>query len=366
MWCITGYPLFHNNLYYRLELVPGLLLVLVAFVLVLLSTSPLKVYLAAGTGSLAVIGFFPYTLDLYFTIESPIWERIINYPPFSASVGFCLENFCFAMALAYRTRLSEKEKQELQRNYSSRIEHELATRTSEIEIKSRELEAQMVKQLTAEFEQQLQATEMTALRAQMNPHFIFNCLNSMKLYTLENSPATAADYLTRFSRLIRLVLENSQYDKVSLADELETLQLYVDMETMRFKTKFRYEQQVEKNIDTGFVEIPPMLIQPYIENAIWHGLMHKEERGTLTLAVTQPNDETILVEIRDDGIGREKAAVYKSKSATKHKSFGLQMTSERIALINHGKPSKTQIHIDDLLDAHGNVAGTKVILTIPL
>jgi LytS/YehU family sensor histidine kinase len=207
---------------------------------------------------------------------------------------------------------------------------------------------------------------MTALRAQMNPHFIFNCLNSIKLYTLENDSATASEYLTKFSQLIRLVLENSRSEKVTLQKELETLKLYIDMEAMRFKDKVRYCINVDERIDAGYIEIPPLLIQPYVENAIWHGLMHKKEGGLIKIDVGMAYEHLLHVEISDDGIGRGKAMEYKSKSVTRQKSFGLKMTSERMGIINELYQTKTFIKIIDEKDAINNSCGTKVIIEIPV
>lgn len=223
-----------------------------------------------------------------------------------------------------------------------------------------------IKLQEAEFASKIAETEMTALRAQMNPHFIFNCLNSIKLYTLENDAQTASDYLTKFSRLIRLVLENSRSEKVTLANELETLQLYIEMEAMRFKNKVKYQLEVDDEIDIHYIDIPPLLLQPYIENAIWHGLMHKEEGGTVIIKIDLEQEHLLQVSIIDDGIGRAAAAELKSKSATKNKSFGLKMTSERIELINQLYKSKTQVQIEDLVDDNGNTKGTKVIVKIPV
>ncbi|NIJ54796.1 histidine kinase [Dyadobacter arcticus] len=223
-----------------------------------------------------------------------------------------------------------------------------------------------IKLQEAEFVGKLAETEMTALRAQMNPHFIFNCLNSIKLYTLENNSVSASEFLTKFSRLIRLVLENSRSEKVTLDNELETLQLYIEMEAMRFKNKVKYQIQVDENIDTQYIEIPPLLLQPYVENAIWHGLMQKEEGGTLSIAVSLVNESTLQVNITDDGIGRAAASELKSKSATRHKSFGLKMTSERIGLINKLYNSETQVRILDLVDSENQPAGTRVEVNIPV
>jgi Histidine kinase len=216
------------------------------------------------------------------------------------------------------------------------------------------------------FNHKIVETEMTALRAQMNPHFIFNCLNSIKLHTLENNPIVASDYLTKFSKLIRLVLENSRSEKVTLANELDMLRLYMEMEAMRFKDKMQFKINVEADLDTHFIEIPPLLLQPYIENAIWHGLMHKEEGGNVILEIETKDEQTLLIAITDDGIGRKAAAELKSKTATQNKSFGLKMTSERIGLINQLYKSETQVQIEDLTDTHGNAKGTKVTLEIPI
>jgi LytS/YehU family sensor histidine kinase len=207
---------------------------------------------------------------------------------------------------------------------------------------------------------------MGTLRAQMNPHFIFNCLNSIKLYATENDSQKAAGYLTKFSRLIRLVLENSRSEKVTLQNELEALRLYLEMEAMRFKDKLRFSLDTDPEIDLDFTEIPPLLIQPYVENAIWHGLMHKTEGGTVRIRVTQPDDNLLQITITDDGIGRTRAAELRSKSATPRKSFGMAVTFERIALINQLYKTQTRVQINDLVDAGGGAAGTEVLLEIPI
>jgi len=212
----------------------------------------------------------------------------------------------------------------------------------------------------------IQATEITALRAQMNPHFIFNCLNSIQLFTAQNESEKASEYLSKFSRLIRLVLENSRSEKVTLENELETLRLYIEMEAMRFRGKVVYHINIAENIDSSYVQIPPLLIQPFVENAIWHGLMHKEEGGTINVEVTLPSENLLHIEISDDGIGRAKAAAFKSKSATINKSFGMKVTNERIELINQLYNTTTKVQIFDLQNQQGQATGTKVVVEIPV
>jgi tetratricopeptide (TPR) repeat protein len=219
----------------------------------------------------------------------------------------------------------------------------------------------------AEFQRSLADVSLTALRSQMNPHFIFNCLNSIKLYTTQNNTVAASEYLTKFSRLIRLVLENSRKDTITLASELDALRLYMEMEEMRFKEKLTFNISVERDVDLDFIEIPPLLLQPYAENAIWHGLMHKEAGGRIDIEVSTAENGTMLrINIADNGIGRAKSAELMSKSATKHKSYGMKVTSERLALINSVYKTGANVTIHDLFNVDGQASGTRVIIQIPL
>ena len=216
------------------------------------------------------------------------------------------------------------------------------------------------------FQQQIAQTEMKALRAQMNPHFIFNSLNSIQKYILQNDHFAASQYLTKFSRLIRLILDHSNQNNILLSSELDLLKLYIEMESLRFDNKFNYQIEVEKEINTDTSEVPSMLIQPYIENAIWHGLLHKEEKGNLSVTFKKGAGNDLIVTIQDDGIGRQKAAALKSKQTLKKKSFGMQITADRIQIINQTQNINATCTIEDLKDEHGNGAGTKVILIIPV
>ncbi|HEV7332155.1 MAG TPA: histidine kinase [Flavisolibacter sp.] len=250
--------------------------------------------------------------------------------------------------------------------YRQRMMHlrtKLLAEKQKAEAKQREAE---LKSLKANFEKQLAQTEMAALRSQMNPHFIFNCLNSIKLYTMQNDTEAATEYLTKFSRLMRLVLENSRRTCIPLAAELETLQLYIDMEVMRFKKKLSYAINVSDSVDLEFIEVPPLLIQPYVENAIWHGLMHKEEGGHIAISVAMEGANLLNITVADNGIGRVRATELKSKTATAQKSFGMKVTTERIALINQLYKTNTTVAIHDLVDTEGSPAGTEVNIKIPL
>jgi len=219
--------------------------------------------------------------------------------------------------------------------------------------------------LTTEFKKQLAQAETKALRAQMNPHFIFNCLNSINSFVMDQKHELASEYLIKFSKLIRLILDNSRSETISIEKELETLKLYVLLESARFDNKFKCIYQIAGDVNPNSVMIPPMLLQPFVENAIWHGLMQKEGEGTITVEIKKQDEEFLNISITDDGIGREKAAEIKSKSAT-HKSHGLKVTSQRIEMMNKLNSTGAHVNIIDLKDDQGHATGTRVELIIPI
>ena len=215
-------------------------------------------------------------------------------------------------------------------------------------------------------QQKMTEVEMQALRAQMNPHFIFNCLNSINRYIVKSDQTTASLYLTKFAKLIRLILDNSNCKNVVLTNELEALKLYIEMEALRFDRKFTYEIKVEPNLGTDTIELPPLIIQPYVENAIWHGLLHKENNGHLSISVGMAGESMLQCTIEDNGVGREKAKELKSKTATSRKSLGMQLTENRLNLLNKHAQLNASVEIIDLGNGKSEAAGTKVILKIPV
>ncbi len=219
--------------------------------------------------------------------------------------------------------------------------------------------------LRSEMEREIANLEMVALRSLMNPHFIFNCLNSINRFIIINDNQTASEYLTKFSRLIRLVLDNSRSEKISLRKEVETLRLYIEMEKLRFVDKFEYELFIDPDLNLEHLAIQPMLIQPYIENAIWHGLMHKLAKGNLQIALRKQMKQ-LVVTIQDNGIGRKQAMEIKSRQMTFSSSHGMKVTAERLAILNKKLNHDARIHVTDLYDAGQKPAGTLVELILPL
>ncbi|MDX1477816.1 MAG: histidine kinase [Saprospiraceae bacterium] len=206
--------------------------------------------------------------------------------------------------------------------------------------------------------------ELTALRAQMNPHFMFNSLNSIRNFILQSEPREAAEYLSRFAHLIRMILQNSREQYISLQEELDALFLYIDLEKLRFESGFEFNCIIDERIDLKAIRIPPMILQPYVENAIWHGLMHKDEPGILIVSVGRQNGQVECV-IEDDGIGRDRARALKSKSATRHKSMGLGITEDRLAIHNRMHQLGIEIEIIDKYGDSREPEGTRVVVSIP-
>ena len=273
-----------------------------------------------------------------------------------------------------RTKLivSQKEEIETQRdNLETTLQELQATQTQLIEKEKTELENELKverlkkEQASADFKSRTAELEMQALRAQMNPHFIFNSLNSINGFILKNDPEAASDYLTKFSKLIRLILQNSCSTSVPLDKELEALKLYIELELLRFEGQFGYLIQCHNELEVEDIEVPPLIIQPYVENAIWHGLMNKPTEGNLKISLHRENG-LLFCEITDDGVGRKVAGELKSKSASKRKSLGMQITAHRLELINNVSKKETIVEVIDLFDGSGMACGTTVLLKIPV
>lgn len=213
-------------------------------------------------------------------------------------------------------------------------------------------------------EKQIFDLEQKALRLQMNPHFIFNSLNAIQNFVLANDTDKAVNYLAKFSHLMRMILANSTASLITLKDELKALTYYIDLEKLRFDDKFDYVIRKEANIDDEFVEIPPMLFQPYVENAIIHGLVNSTNAGLLDISLRRLNRGTLLCTIKDNGIGRDKANEIRSKSGIKRQPKGMMITQERIEIFNRQNRKNFSVKISDLKNDQGEPLGTKVEFTI--
>lgn len=204
---------------------------------------------------------------------------------------------------------------------------------------------------------------LKSLRSQMNPHFIFNALNSVNSFIATNDERTANKYLSDFSKLMRAVLENSEEDFIPLQKEIQLIELYTKLEHFRFKDKFDYKISVEETIDIEAYKIPPMLLQPYIENAVWHGLRYKEDKGILDIKICKKQKDQIEITIADNGIGRKKSKALKTENQKKHNSKGLGNIKKRVTILNEMYKDKVDINIEDN-QLNSEDVGTKVIVTL--
>ena len=210
----------------------------------------------------------------------------------------------------------------------------------------------------AELKAEIASTEMKALRAQMNPHFIFNSLNSISDFILKNDTKTADYYLAKFAKLMRLILENSEKKEIPLTDDLLALDLYMQLEAMRLRDGFTYQILVDDDIDPANTLVPPLLLQPFVENSIWHGLAHKPGQGHILVHIRKEGEMLTCI-VEDNGVGRQRAAENAAGQPDK-KSLGMTITNARIAILNQRKQANAAVVLSDLAE------GTRVAVRVPL
>lgn len=269
----------------------------------------------------------PEPATFSFIIQTPVWKR-----PWFWLLLTGISIFILSTAIVYRIRQIKKKE---------RIETESQVAMARNELK--------------------------ALRAQMNPHFVFNSLNSIQHFILTNKSADAGKYLNKFARLMRVILNNSEKSLITIREELEYLQLYLDLEEMRFEGKFTSSIDIAEGIDIDYFEIPAMLLQPYVENAILHGLTPKQDGGGKLTISMRLKANTIICSITDNGIGRERAREMRQLSNRKdHRSLGMKITHDRLELINRLNGSQLSLTITDLYSDDGSAAGTRVDIFIPV
>lgn len=333
--------------------------------------SPIKWFFVTGS-SLFFLG------GLIAVMADPKSSHYFDFPWSANPIiffkgGILLESLCFAMAMGYRFHLIRREKEnasnayirqlelnrEMAKNEKERLEQMVSERTREIIEKNNLLEKQKALQLKAAYEKQLAEMEMRALRSQMNPHFIFNSLNSIRYEILRQHYTQAADYLTRFSKLLRYILQNSREHIVSLEEEISMNQHYVRLESLRFSQGLDFQLHIAKDLDLTDIMIPPMLLQPYVENAVRHGLVPSQNSiKRLIIGITETEDGYSII-IEDNGIGRK--ASENGSDKENRRSLGMEIAAERMQLFNLNYPSSLQVSVTDLWE-NGRPDGTRVTI----
>lgn len=214
-------------------------------------------------------------------------------------------------------------------------------------------------------EKKVMALEQSRLRSQMNPHFLFNSLNSIKHFIINNEQKNAVHYLNKFSKLIRRILEASSMKEISLKEELETVELYMNIENIRFDDQIDFEIDISPDINPDTVKIPSLILQPFLENSLWHGLSSKEGEKKIRIEISRGDKKQINIAIQDNGIGREAAGRLQAQKVLKKKSLGIPITLERLSNFSRIYKNTFDLSIEDLRQGDGSVAGTQVMLSIP-
>jgi sensor histidine kinase YesM len=317
----------------------------------------------------SILAFYVSYTDAFLNPDS-----IFNFS-YSANiifqVGLIAEVFCFSLALGENIFLLQKEKettsqnliqqlqknQQLQENMRLELDKKINEKTEELIQLYSKIEKQKEEQIKNTFTQKLQEMEMLALRSQMNPHFLFNSLNSIKHLIMTSRNDDAVKYLDDFSTLLRGILQNSNREIITVEEELEILERYLSLEKNRMGNNFKFSIQVSSREELSQFSIPPLLLQPFVENAIWHGLS-TSDNPEKNLVIIFDASECLKIIIEDNGIGR-KASSEKQKL---HKSMGMKITRERLALYNHSNDCSISFEIIDL-KAEDTPLGTRVTLT---
>jgi LytS/YehU family sensor histidine kinase len=213
-------------------------------------------------------------------------------------------------------------------------------------------------------EQELQRSKMASIKSQMNPHFFFNALNTIQSFIYTNEKSLAVSYLNQFSELTRMILDMSNLDLISLMDEIKALRLYLDLETQRFEEKLQYEIWIDPELQPDFFLLPPMLVQPYVENAIKHGLLHSKLPWQLSIAFRKTING-LEVAVEDNGIGRKKSGQLNANRQKHHQSFAMKANKKRLEILNKGLDNDISVEIIDKENEWGAASGTRVILRVP-
>lgn len=329
---------------------------------------PLKNYIIIGSFVLffsSLLAFYSYELNLI----SP--DSNLSFSIFYA--GVLIENIVFSLGLGQKQKQILKAKNESQQKLISQLqENEKLKNIVQVQLKkevtmlSQQAEIDKHNNLKAQYDKQLAELKVESLRSQMNPHFLFNSLNAIKLYIIDNEKENAVYYLNKFSKLIRKILAVTREKEITLYEEVETIKLYLDIENIRFNNEIKVTINIDEKLSIDTIKIPSLILQPFVENAIWHGLSLKNKNKKLNISIHKNEDSHIKIIIEDNGIGREKAAILKKKKLYKRDSIGIKLTKERLTNFDIGFINNHNLLFKDLYDKNKKPIGTRVIILLPL
>jgi len=332
------------------------------------TTSPVKYYLLIGAGVYMIVTLYSH----YLTYTGHPF-RVLFY----AAIMF--EMIFFALGLGAKQKKILEDRYKAQKMIIKQHEENLKLKNKiqqelddKVEKKSRHIieltkenEEQKRNKLKLEHSKQLIQLRMQAIQAQMNPHFLFNTLNSIKNFIIKNNKKDAVTYLSKFANLIRLILDNSQLQEISLKDEIEIIKLYVEVENIRFNNEILFDVQVDGRVDLAQIKIPPLILQPFIENSIWHGLALKKGKKKIFVKIKEDKSFANII-IEDNGIGREKAMEIRASKLLNRESLGIKLTEERLATYTKYLEERYKLKFEDLYDEKESPTGTRIIISLPV
>lgn len=303
-------------------------------------------------------------IALFFPIMG--WQ-FFNIKPFLLFyVGIFVEQFVFAIGLAYKAKqinvaLLQKslENQQIKKEQNRILEEKLHEKEIEILIVMAKAEEERVCRLKSKFEEEIHHLHLLSLQNQMNPHFIFNALNSIKVFLIDDEKEKAIYYLNKFSKLIRIILDSSHVEKINLEEEFAILELYVSLENIRFEEKINLTIKNPENINLKDIMLPPMILQPFVENAIWHGLVLSNGKKSIDLVLSKIQN-TFILKIRDNGIGLKKSKQNIERKSFQKKSRGLKINQERLNHFNKKYGFNYFFKMNDLKNEKQEPVGTEI------
>ncbi len=339
-----------------------------AYILLFKMDNPFRYYIIVGSLFLFISSMGATLIDMFDLIPG---SNELSYTIFY--FGVILENILFSLGLGHKQKLILEDKNKSQATLIKQLlENEKLKDALQLQLEenvaslSQQAKTEKLQKLKEKYDKELAELKVTSLRSQMNPHFIFNSLNSIKLYIINNEKENAVYYLNKFSKLIRKILNASQEKEISLADEIETMKLYINIENIRFNNEIDFQIKVSKSLNIDTIKIPSLILQPFLENAIWHGLASKKENKKLEIRVKKKDEFHLSITITDNGIGREKSTEINSRKIHKTNSVGIKLTEERLSNFAKDYENNYMLNYIDLYDKNNVAIGTKVVLKLPL
>jgi signal transduction histidine kinase len=334
---------------------------LICFGVLMTMKGNLKYYVLIGSFSYLILAELAF---YYFTDKE---EATIYFYS-----GIIIENIFFALALGYKQKMilmehnnSQKEliiqlqeNEQLKESLNTQLEKEVSSLSKQAEIDR--LDA-----INLKYEKELAELKVSLLSSQMNPHFIFNSLNSIKLYIINNEKENAVYYLNKFSKLIRKILATTREKEIPLSEEIETMELYLNIENIRFENKIDFSIYLDPELNSESIKIPCLIIQPFLENAIWHGLSSKKGDKKLAIRVKAYHENHLFISIEDNGIGRSGSRELNNKKLHKKSSIGISLTEERLKDFYKEYNHDYSLEFTDLFDDNSSPNGTRVGLKLP-